>query len=201
MAFPRRPWERDGKREREQMSYTVDCPCGKQIEVSPASAGGSIACRCGREVVVPPLSQLRKSAGQGEYEAGTIDTIRLMTKSGELPAGDLCAVCLRQTSESIFLNVACERVWTRTRSHRAYLALFFGLLFHHLLLSSFRDEKEPERFGRDVVVLVPLRLCAGCLPELKRASQKKLKRILGEVPVYKKLLEEYPGASISIAKM
>ena len=60
-------------------------------------------------------------------------------------------------------------------------------------------EKKKER-TRETIVEVPLRVCGEFHGGLSRRWMKrKLRRLLRTVPVYARLLDEYPAARITVA--
>jgi hypothetical protein len=180
------------------MSYHVECRCGQQLAVTADEAGTTVHCRCGEGVPVPSLSKLRATAGIGSYETGAIDTIRRMLEQGALPWGDACAVTGRPTRDVLQVEVQCERLHVPKDPARfaLLLAVCGGPLW---AMMAFGSRQRPTH-GRDTVVVVPLRVCCeyhvGLSPWWMR---RKLRRLLRSVPVYDRLLDEYRGATISVA--
>ena len=188
------------------MQYTVICSCGNETLVTAAAAGGTITCpKCGGEISVPRLSQLREMAGKGAYETGTADTIRRQIEIGELPPGTLCVISGRPTTAIADIQVQCERTWIRGPTSKRFALVIVGILLlpfwviWALVTWALLDEEHQE-LGRDTFVKTPLRIHEECLPQLKRASQRKLRKLLRTVPLYAELLKEYPGAKVIIAK-
>ena len=174
------------------MEYHISCRCGKQLTVNTEQAGTTIRCDCGETVQVPSLSLLRQTAGQGAYESGAIDTIHRMLRDGALPWGEACAVSGRPTQDLIQLVVQCERLYFVGDQFRSRL-LVLALLGPWALLASVAGKRPNETHGRDTVVKVPLRVHRDFHGGLnRRVSQRKLRRLLRTVPVYARLLEEYP---------
>jgi hypothetical protein len=171
------------------MSYHVTCDCGREISVTAASAGGEVSCQCGATVAVPRLSELRKSAGKGAYETGTADVIAAMLRAGQLPWGDTCAHSGLPTEDVFDLSVQCERCHAQDRSG-GWLAAFAGALL------SIAVQPEWETHGHEVVVYTPLRLREEFHARFRKAGQRSLRRLLRSVPVYGRLLDEYPDARI-----
>jgi hypothetical protein len=178
------------------LQYQVGCRCGQQLVVTADEAGTTVRCECGADVPVPSLSKLRATAGIGSYETGTIDTIRRMLDQGTLPWGGDCAVSGRPTRDVLQVKVQCERLHV-PKDHARYallLAVCAGPLWALLAVGS----RQRPTHGRDTVVVVPLRVCCeyhrGLSPWWMR---RKLRRLLRGVPVYARLLDEYPGATIS----
>jgi hypothetical protein len=181
------------------MEYHVSCGCGKRIAVEAEQAGTTIRCDCGQDVPVPSLSKLRTTAGLGAYESGVIDTIRRMLDEGTLPWGETCAESGRPTQDVIQLVVQCERLQTAKDGLRSWqLAVFlFGLWA--LLVMAGRGQQHEEARGRDTFVTIPLRLQRESHRRLARwGTQRTFRRLLKTVPVYARLLEEYPRAAIRV---
>ena len=125
-----------------------------------------------------------------------------MLRDGDLPPGQLCMVCGRQTDNAYDVYVQCESRWVKGPGIKRYLFVILTIVFLPFWLLWalvgiwLLDEKRQE-LGRDRGVTTPLRLCAECRPEvLKTRRQSKLRRVLSEVPVYASLLRESPTAKI-----
>jgi hypothetical protein len=178
------------------MSFTLNCSCGAILEVQATQAGTTVLCRCGAPVRVPSLGKLRELAGQPAYETSTIDVILAMLKRGELPAGGHCAISGVATDDVIDLQVEAERMHAAGDNMKwAVLgAICFSPIF---LLVMF--QKPPPDVGRETIVPTPLRVAAAHHARVRRSSQRALKRWLRTIPVYAKLLDEYPGARVRIA--
>ncbi|MCE9552393.1 MAG: hypothetical protein K8T91_03325 [Planctomycetes bacterium] len=54
--------------------------------------------------------------------------------------------------------------------------------------------------GRDTVVRTPLCVDSTCASTLRRASQARLLELLASVPIYRQLIDEYPGAKIIVPR-
>ncbi len=184
------------------MTFSVSCDCGNTLDVTSTQAGTDIPCTCGRTVRVPRLSQLRQLAGQGAYEAGTIDTINRMIRDGELPPGDTCAVSGLPTSDSYELYVQCESKWIKGPGTGRYLFVIFTIVFLPfwiiwVLLGKALLDEERRELGRDRSVYTPLRVRQEHHQQLhSMRSQSKLRKLLRDVPIYAKLLDEFPRAKI-----
>jgi hypothetical protein len=172
------------------MQYSVECPCAQTLAVQAAQAGAMIACRCGAQVKVPILSKPRECAGQNAYEASTIDVIHGMLRRGELPAGESCAVNGDATQDVLQLYVEAERT-CRAGDNRVYAWL--GILVSPILLLGLFNKPRPD-VGRQTVVPTPLRVAAAHHFRVQHSSLRALKRWLRGVPIYSKLLDEYPRA-------
>ena len=174
------------------MAYSLKCGCGRSISVGADQAGMAAACECGGRVAVPSLGKLREMSGRDSYESGTIDIIVGMLKRGELPAGDRCAVSGEPTRDTIELSVEAERVHLGKddTSH-----LWLALIWWPALLFGLGGRRTPD-VGRQTIVPTPLRVEASQRPRFLKASQKKRKRWLRTVPIYARLLHDYPDARV-----
>ena len=171
------------------MSITLTCQCGTLVPVELPQAGSEFVCECGQLIRVPSLSKLRELSGKGAYEAGIIDTIQRMIGSAELPSGETCALCSEPTNDVMDLYVHAEQVsqiGTSVGAGALVAVLFSPLLALAMTIKPQRD------IGRDTFVPVPLRMCAKHERRVRKASQRTLKGWLRAVPVYARLLREYP---------
>ena len=186
------------------MSYSVRCQCNELHTVAASQAGAQLCCGCGRTLSVPPLSELRQQAREIAYAAATCDSIRFQSDSGELPPVGRCAACGLATQETFDFYVECERTKVKdlVPNHwygiQLLLVLFHPIffvtrMFHHASL-----DKPLIETGRDTVVRTPLCMDATCSATLRRAGQTRLQELLGSVPIYQQLLDEYPGAKIIV---
>ncbi|HEX5104786.1 MAG TPA: hypothetical protein VFV87_13285 [Pirellulaceae bacterium] len=185
-----------------EQPYSVDCECGKTLPVSKSDAGSEIRCRCGKSVSVPRLSLLRRAKGEDALEAGIRDRIARMIREGKLPVGDCCAVSGFPTNDVMLFDVICERSYTKGARNWGIALLVLGFFtpfswFFWLLGYDMLNERT-ERVGRDVVLTVPLRVAKENQGKLRgRTSQKRLQIVLGSVPEYELLFQEFPDARIS----
>lgn len=185
------------------MAYSISCDCGNIREVTATQAGTNVSCACGRSVSVPTLSKLRQLAGQGAYEAGTIDTIVRMVRDGELPSGDTCAISGLPTSDSYELYVQCESRWIKGPGTGQYLFALLMIVFLPFWIIWFVGntlfDKEHRELGRDRGVYTPLRIREEHHQQLRRMrSQAKLRKLLRAVPIYEQLLDEFPQAKVTV---
>lgn len=178
------------------MEYHVECRCGTQVAVKADDAGSTVLCECGESVTVPSLSKLRTTAGISSYESGAIDAIQRMLAEGTLPWGETCAVSGRPTRDVILINVQCEHLAPPKDPIKfaLLLAMCAGPWATLILFS-----KPGQAHGRDTAVIVPLRVCREYQHGLEGwRGRRKLRRLLKTVPVYARLLGEYPSAALSI---
>lgn len=184
------------------MTYSLPCECGRVLAVASHNAGADILCDCGRQVRVPLLSQLRRNAGHGAYESGTINTIQRMVHANELPAGSVCVISGIPTEDSYNLYVQCESKWMKGPGVGRYWFVALSILFLPfwiiwVLVGSALLNEERRELGNDRSVRVPLRVHKAYHHKLRGASnQRWLKKLLRKVPIYAKLLEEFPAAKV-----
>ncbi|MGH7139255.1 MAG: hypothetical protein ACREHD_26210, partial [Pirellulales bacterium] len=165
--------------------------------VQASQAGGVITCRCGARLDVPPLSRLRAAAGEEPVPLSTVDRIRAMIHGDELPFGGSCSCCGRPANEVLFLRVECERITRDDASPGRWLwaAMVFGLAAP---LIAMRSGRRHEELGRDISVDVPVAVTPECRSRISRMhSQRKLRRLLNQTPIYRQLLKEFPRAIIT----
>jgi hypothetical protein len=116
-----------------------------------------------------------------------------MVGSGELPVGTRCAVSGVPTEDVIELYVEAERVFVGGDNLR-FIALFAMLCSPYIAV--FMAQRSRPDFGRATTVATPLRVAALYHRRFSRSSQRALRRWLRTVPVYARLLKEYPRARI-----
>jgi hypothetical protein len=170
------------------VEYAVSCECGRSHRVSAGAAGTRLACACGRQVIVPSLHVLRRQAG--EAVLGPELLIEDALRRGELPTSSSCARCGEVTAHCAWVWAECEQAqikepgWTISP-----LALLFGWLI-------LRRSGETRVLGRDLSFRLPIRLCAGCCGGL---GGRGLREVFAKEPLYQRLLDKYPQASLSFS--
>jgi len=186
------------------MDYSVTCGCGKTLAVAATQAGASVRCACGQTVDVPLLSALRRSAGEAPVPLSTVETIQAMIRRGGLPSGDICPFSLRPANATVWLDVRCESRWVRGGEplDRGILLVWVVVLgWIGALIGSWRSEPR-EEFGRDTFLDIPLRISSDAVSKVARIrSQRIWRRLLRSVPVYARLLDEFPGTKIFFLRM
>jgi hypothetical protein len=115
-----------------------------------------------------------------------------MVKRGELPAGNVCALSGVATDDVMDLYVEAERVYRRDDRRGSVL---LGLLVSPIFFSGLLQKPRPD-VGRETIVPTPLRVAERYHQKVRGAGQRALKRWLRSVPIYAKLLEEYPLARV-----
>jgi hypothetical protein len=184
-------------RIRFAMAYFAQCDCGRRIPVAASDAGCSKLCPCGRNVTVPALSKLRTAAGQEAHPLNTLETIAKAIAERNPPIGDVCLVSGRPTSERLWIHIACERRWVRNNHGKNAFLRVLGLLSGLAGLMMFfklHGADESQEFGRDTSIDVPLPIAAEHHAAVSRYGDGKLKSLLRQVPMYARLLDEYPAA-------
>jgi hypothetical protein len=64
----------------------------------------------------------------------------------------------------------------------------------------FASNKPREMVGRELVLRLPLRISAEAQPEVRRLGNGTLRQLLCTVPLYARLLGEYPKARVYIGR-
>jgi hypothetical protein len=177
------------------MSYDVRCACEREISVSAAAAGGEVTCECGAVVTVPKLSELRRSAGKGAYETSEVDVISAMLRDGQLPWGNTCIHSTFPTEDVFDVSVQCQQCLGGDGGGGFLVAVLVGLV-GGLAGGISAPQSELETHGHELVVYTPIRLCKEFHAQFRKASQRRLRRLLRSVPVFSRLLDEYPHARI-----
>jgi hypothetical protein len=134
-----------------------------------------------------------------------------MVERGELPDGGQCAFSGEATVDFINLAIVVPRAFTQTESTAG---LWFGLVWipqfswgfgpicvrlaRWLFSRSVPVEEALLEHHRARIVMAPLRIASPQLAKVRRASQRRLKRLLRTVPIYDKLLDENPIVRIFV---
>lgn len=181
----------------------LTCECGAKMRARFQDAGGQLNCDCGQSLSVPPLSKLRQLAGQDAYTTNAVEAIQKQLNQGQIPAGLDCLICNAVNCQQHDFIAVCESTYTKGTDSAAAndipslmskLFLIFAaprLLVFWLLKRS--DEIEVEQFGRDTSVEVALPVCDSCVSSGHNPkSVKTAKKLMRQVALYDRLLEEYP---------
>jgi hypothetical protein len=137
-------------------------------------------------------------AGLGAYESSVVETIRRMLAEGTLPWGETCAELGRPTPDVIRLRVQLQPDdgWRDRMGFWLAVAYVAGPLLA-ILFVILGKELHPQ--DSDNLVTLPLRLDRRLHRGLAWwGTQRRLRRLLETVPVYARLLEEYPRATIRV---
>lgn len=126
-----------------------------------------------------------------------MDTIRRMIKSGELPAGDVCAMSGQPTLDVIDLIVTVPR-GLLDRGGIALQVLLSVLISPLFMLLSRRFDQTVHGEESERVVRTPMRIAAASRAKVRTASQRKLRSLLRGVPIYAKLLDEHRVVVVSV---
>ncbi len=166
--------------------------------MAQSQAGASVICDCGKTVPVPLLSALRRAAG--ESNRTIIEELRFQIANKELPYGNLCPFSGKLADYIVTINVQCERSWTRGGEDPNWLEIGFNVAFGWVgALIASRNKTPLQEFGRETVIDLPLKVSAEMRSQVIRMrSQNSLKTALRTVPIYEKLLEQYPDAVVSV---
>lgn len=184
--------------------FSLKCQCGRAITVAGSQAGSTVMCGCGAEVKVPSLSRLRELSGKDRYESSICDTIRRLVQSGELPAGDTCAVSKKPTDDVIEIEILVPMLGKGNEgiSKTGLITLLFGIygLIYVALFAFYTALFGRPQFQEEgtTTVLAPIRVAQRYHGKVRRMSQARLKRLLRTVPVYARLLDENPYSRITI---
>jgi hypothetical protein len=155
---------------------------------------------------------LRQRAGIAPYESSTADTIQGMVERGELPEGAVCAFSGAPTGDVLYLFIVVPRAFEqREGTAGLFLASLWALLFSWWV-GGLLTALLPQVFGPTVsveeamrehhrarTVPAPLRLASRHHARVRKASQRRLQRLLRTVPIYARLLDENPIVRIWVA--
>lgn len=188
-----------GSPKDQRNSYILPCECGDAITVVASDAGEQSPCRCGRDIAVPPLSRLRTLNGEGAYESSALDRIRSMLAMGSLPAGHNCAISNQPTESCIEFEVICDPLDPPAGPSpflvMASLLLTGGRMIIWRIPERKRSQEEWDALER---IRIPLLVSPKYHKRIKRRAkdQDYLRELLAIVPVYARLVREYPGARV-----
>ncbi len=175
--------------------YSYSCPCGVTTPISTSQAGSQLNCDCGKSVKVPSLSVLRTLSGKDSYEAGVVDEIKRMIRSGCLPSVEKCLLSKQATEDVVTANILIPRFFKDQASDDWKIAMIFGWTAV-LLLNIFRKPAFEEEGS--FAIKVPVRASASQQPKLRTLSQHRLRKLMQIEPLYARLLKENPNSQITI---
>jgi hypothetical protein len=147
--------------------------------------------------VVPSLRELRRQAGVPGAGLAPDLVIESLLLANKLPEEEECILCGDPTIGCVYCQVECERAVVVDGRPPLWAVIGMVLLFGWvgaLLARSAR--KEPREWGKDRSFNLPMRLCDRCRPELTDTAS--VKRALRSVPLYRRLLDKYPRALVSL---
>jgi hypothetical protein len=185
------------------MPYSISCSCGREFAVEATQAGAELECPgCRRSVKVPRLSQLRVAAGESAIPLNAAERVTVAVREGKLPNNLVCPVTGGMANAVAVFHIHCERSWKRRQEagddnvwDRLSSMLFWGMLGFFVWTSR---KGVQETLGRDTFVDAPLRVSSEVLRQLSRQrNQRELRGLLGTVPEYAAVFQEYPGATVS----
>jgi hypothetical protein len=90
----------------------------------------------------------------------------------------------------------CERTWT-DEGGGSWVAFLLRVFFFPLGLLWFRQgSSEGTQYGKDKIYTLPLAVCRDCRKALR--GQNAIKECLLTEPVYERLLEKFPDATVRV---
>jgi hypothetical protein len=108
------------------VGYTVECECGRRLEVAAGAAGSRLGCACGREVAVPSLRELRLRAGPGpepDVEVPPDDAPGFSFLGLTLVSWVLIALLV---AALVAVNVVMEATFPEAADRRVFRVVFGG---------------------------------------------------------------------------
>jgi hypothetical protein len=129
--------------------------------------------------------------------------IETLLLTGRLPGREDCVLCGAITGNKICCMAVCETA--RVKYERPWwwwppviaMWLVVSLLSPIVVIFGF-ERQRPKEYGRDRFYDLPLRICSQC--RLKLTDEDVVKDAMSEVPLYRRLLEKYPDAKVSVRK-
>jgi hypothetical protein len=180
------------------MQYELDCECGNKLTVRETAAGAKELCPCGRTLVVPSLHELRRRAGLPAPGLPPEKVVETLLLAGKLPEETYCVLCATPTDRVICCTTECERAYVQCGRHAWWVYLLGFLTFGWLgAIAVHASSGEDREWGADRIFPLPLRVCADCQPRLNGTAA--LNAALCRVPVYRRLLEKYPEARVTLS--
>ncbi|MFC1757537.1 hypothetical protein ACFL2H_02055 [Planctomycetota bacterium] len=180
------------------MGFLIECErCSRNVEIPPASAGGSVECECGANVNVPSLSELRLREGKAAYATSSFDEITRQIKSNELPALDHCVMSGKPANDVVEVYLQCETQWVKHTDNSDGWSAALTSLLGIVLPVVIRRKKTTEVLGRQSGIVLPIRIAADEQSRFGRVKQQsRLRKMLAQEPMYAALLKEYPLARV-----
>jgi hypothetical protein len=171
--------------------------------VSEGVAGATVLCECGQPLIVPSLRELRRQAGVENVPPTPEMVVETLIAAGRLPEGDECVECGTATTATLCCVAECERAYLKHSAPPAPIRGLLGVVIGAIplvgpiiLLILEGMSGGPREWGKDRIFPLPLRICEGCQQGL--TSEAKIKAALVRIPVYKDLLDKYPGATVRL---
>jgi hypothetical protein len=187
------------------MDFRIDCACGRSLTVTEGSAGAILTCDCGQPIRIPRLKDLRLQAGLAAYDPSPELVIEQYLARQDVPSHGACVRCAEETDQLVRVVTTCERQWVKgAPGIGSWLIVLFLMLVSPLagLWWGFwrldPDQSGGEPRGSDKIYRLPLFVCRSCRPAVRGSSA--IKKYLREIPTYRKLLEKFPDAQVSIEK-
>jgi hypothetical protein len=123
--------------------------------------------------------------------------VETLLLAGKLPEEDHCVLCGVMTDTAICCRTECERAHVKSGQPSFWLYLLSFLTLGWLGAAVAKSAAgEDQEWGKDRSFSLPLRVCDTCRQELTNPAE--LKAALCRVPLYRRLLNKYPGARVSL---
>jgi hypothetical protein len=148
-------------------------------------------------VAIPSLRHLQSQAGLPQPQPPPELVLEQHLLAGGLPAGTDCVSCGTDTPHVLEVTLECERARVTRPGELTWgkqIAMFLVSPLLAVLANILETRGEPREYGKDKVYVLPLRMCTACARDL--AGRGEVKAWLAAVPVYRRLLEKYPGAKV-----
>jgi hypothetical protein len=178
------------------MDFRLRCDCWNELAVTEGSAGADLRCACGRLVSVPGLKELRLQAGLPPYDPSPELLLRETFDINDVPGDERCVECGAATDHIIRVVAECEKAWGKRAGFD------WGTFFFSLLLAPFgilfRWREADQLKGRDKFFVLPIRVCPQCQQALQ--GETRIKECLRHIPVYRRLLDKFPEARVTVER-
>ena len=177
------------------MQYPVTCECGKTHQVAGSVAGTKIVCGCNRTVEIPSFAKLKASVGESSLSADF--EIEQLIQLGGLPLELDCVLCYQATPHQLTATVVCERKITPNANVKWYeILLAWSVSWVWVMFAYLRRTRDLRSIGEDRFFPLPIRTCERCAEGLR--SVPTIRDALLRTPLYSRLFEKYPTASIRL---
>jgi hypothetical protein len=183
------------------MFYQISCQCGDAVTVAETLAGTKIPCHCGRMISVPSLRELRRLTGSPQEEVPPEMEVETLLLANKLPEEDHCILCGTATDRFARCRTECERAQVKTDRWPWWVWLLVlltcgALLAFGMIVVLAGTKGQTTEHGKDRTFDLPLRICDDCRQQL--TNELEIKDAMWEVRAYRRLLEKYPGAKVTL---
>jgi hypothetical protein len=129
--------------------------------------------------------------------------IESLLLAGRLPEEDDCVLCGATTEKKVCCRTECERALVKYERPWWWWLIVLVMWVPIALLSPITvfflpKRQRPIEHGKDRIYDLPLRICPQCRLDL--TDEDEIKDAMWEVPVYRRLLEKYPDAKVSLPR-